>query len=98
MLVFPELGQWRNRRGGGWGPGREGRVPPETSDREISADLPGKKRQGKRGKGVKIEKKKKEIIVKGEVKIENGRWKSYKMRRGQKLFTPGKNQENKFAP
>ena len=27
--------------------GGGGRVPPETSDREISADLPGKERQGK---------------------------------------------------
>ena len=26
-----------------------GRVPPETPDREISADLPGKERQGKKG-------------------------------------------------
>ena len=32
-------------------------MPPETSDREIFADVSGKKRQGKRGKGVKIEKK-----------------------------------------
>ena len=31
--------QWRNRRGG---QGAGGRVPPETSDREISAELPGK--------------------------------------------------------
>ena len=54
--------QWRNRRGVG------GRVPPETSDRQISADLPGKKRQGKKGKGVKIQKK----IVKGKVeKLQN---------------------------
>ena len=38
--------QWRNRRG--WG---RGRVPPETSDREIFADVSGKKkRQGKKGK------------------------------------------------
>ena len=42
-----------------------GRVPPETSDREISAELPGKKRQGKRGE---IEKKRRKI-VKG--KVEN---------------------------
>ena len=32
------LMQWRDR----WG-----RVPPETSDREISADVSGKERQGK---------------------------------------------------
>ena len=36
-----------------------GGVPPETSDWEISADLPGKR--GK-GKGVKIEKKRKKIV------------------------------------
>ena len=42
-----------------WGVG--GRVPPETSDREISVDLLGKK-----GKGVKIEKKRRKI-VKGKV-------------------------------
>ena len=40
----------------------------ETSDWEISADLLGKKRQGKKGKGVKLEKKRRKI-VKG--KIEN---------------------------
>ena len=32
------------------GQGQGGRVPPETSDWEISADLPGKERQGKKGK------------------------------------------------
>ena len=41
-------------------------MPPETSDREISAYLPGKKRHGKKGKGVKIEKKRRKI-VKGRV-------------------------------
>ena len=35
--------------GGGGGAGC--RVPPETSDQEISADLPGKKRQTKKKKG-----------------------------------------------
>ena len=30
-------------------------MPPETFDREICADASGKKRQGKKGKGVKIE-------------------------------------------
>ena len=39
-----------------------GRVPPETSDREILADVSGKKRQGKKGKGVKIEKKRRKIV------------------------------------
>ena len=57
------INQWRNR----WGAG--GKVPPETSDGEISADLPGKKRQGK---GVKIEKKRRKI-VKG--KVENWKFK-----------------------
>ena len=36
-------------------------APPETSDREIFADVSGKKRQGKKGKGVKIEKRRWEI-------------------------------------
>ena len=56
--------QWRNRRGGGAG----AECPPETSDREISADLLGKKRQERKGKGVKNEKKRRKI-VKG--KVEN---------------------------
>ena len=60
--------------GGGW-QGAGGRVPP-TSDREITADLPGKKRQGKRGKGMKIEKKRRKII-KG--KVENWKWKVEKL-------------------
>ena len=54
--------QWRNR----WG----AECPPKTSDREIFADVLGKKRQGKKEKGVKIEKKRRKI-VKG--KVEN--WK-----------------------
>ena len=49
-------------RGGGAG----GRVPPQTSDREIFADVSGKKRQAKKGKGVKIEKKRSQN-VKGKV-------------------------------
>ena len=49
------------------GGGQGGRVA-ETSDLEIFADLVGKKRQGKKGKGVKIEKKRRKI-VKG--KVEN---------------------------
>ena len=51
--------QWRNRGGG------RGRVPPETSDREISADLPGKESKEKGGKWGK----KKRKIEKG--KVEN---------------------------
>ena len=50
---------------------------PETFDWEISADLPGKKRQGKKGKGGNMEKKRRRKIVKKEGgKIENGRRKS----------------------
>ena len=62
--------QWRNRRGGGGGRGAE--CPPETSDQEIFAYISGKKREGKNGKGVKIEKKRRKI-VKG--KVENWKWK-----------------------
>ena len=60
-----------------------GRVPPETSDWEISADLPGKKMQGKRGKGVKIEKKRRKI-VKG--KVENWKWKVEKLQNEERTF------------
>ena len=51
--------------GGALGAGGQS-ASPETSDWEISADLPGKKRQGKKRKGVKIEKKRRKI-VKGNV-------------------------------
>ena len=67
--------QWRNRRGGG---GQGAECPPETSDQEIFDDVSGKKRQGKKGKGVKSEKKRKKI-VKGKVE-------SYKMKRGPFFF------------
>ena len=63
--------------GGGCGQGAE--CPPETSDREISPDLPGKKRQGKMERGWKLRRKEGKLS-KGRCKIENGRWKSYKMR------------------
>ena len=56
----------------GGGGEQGGRVPPETSDREIFADVSGKKRKGENGKGVKIEKKRRKI-VKG--KVENWKWK-----------------------
>ena len=46
----------------GGGAGRWLQSAPETSEREISADVPGKR--GK-GKGVKIEKKRRKIILKG---------------------------------
>ena len=43
LVVYDIHSQWRNRRGA--------ECPPQTSGREISADLPGKKKQGKRKKG-----------------------------------------------
>ena len=48
--------QWHNRRGGG---GKRGQsAPPETSDREMFADVSGKKRQGRKGKrGENLEEK-----------------------------------------
>ena len=52
--------QWRNRFGG-----QGGRMPPETSDWEISADLSGKERQGKKGEWEEKRRK----IEKG--KVEN---------------------------
>ena len=89
---------------GGWVGG------PDTSDWEISADLPGKKGKLRRKEGK---------LTKGRWKIEDGRRNFYKMRSGPSLFetteivlglskwkfstgkkhfTPGKNQENDFAP
>ena len=69
--------------GGGRGEGGRGQsAPPPTSDREISADLSGKKRQGKNGKRGKMEKKRRKI-VKG--KMEEG--KSSKMRRRPFFFS-----------
>ena len=72
----------------GGGGGRAGAECPQTSDWEVSADLPGKKRQGKRGKGVKIENKRRGIVKENveNLKIENGRWKSYKLRKGPFFF------------
>ena len=73
--------QWRNRRGAG------GQSAPRDfwpGNREISADLYGKKRQGKYGKGGKMEKKKRKI-VKG--KVENWKWKEEKRPNwGEDLF------------
>ena len=70
------LGQWRNKQVGEEG----GTLPPETSDREISVDLPGKERQGK------MDQERRKIKKMVRWKIENGRRKSYKMRRGPPLF------------
>ena len=64
--------QWHNR----------GDCPPKTCDWEISADLLGKERQGKKGKWVKKEGK----SVKGRWKIENGRRKCYKISRRPFFF------------
>ena len=67
LLLFSKwIVQIRNRRG--WG-GEGVRVPPETSDREISADLPEQK--GKRGENG--EEKKENGKEKKRWKIENGR-------------------------
>ena len=51
--------------------GVRGQSAPNTFHREISDDLPGKEREGKKGKSKT-----------GRWKIENGRRKSYKIRRG----------------
>ena len=69
--------QWRNRRGQS--------AQAETSDREIFADVSGKKRKGKNGKGVKIEKKRRKI-VKGKVENWIGSRKSCKKRWGPFFF------------
>ena len=57
--------------------------PPETSDREIFADLPGKKRQGKKGKGGRMEKKRKKIVKK---KVENWKWKEGKLQNEETIL------------
>ena len=88
--------QWCNR----WG--QSAHCPSETSDREISADLPGKMRQGKKGKGVKIEKRRKIEMEGGKVT----KWgedfrlfkplkfvlglRKWKFSTGKKHFKPGK--------
>ena len=73
------LDQWHNR----WGGGEGADCPPGTSHREISADLPGKKRQGKKGK---LRKKKKENKKREGGKSKNERRKSSKLRRGLFFF------------
>ena len=56
MFVFNHcLKNYINANSGVTGGGQGGKCPPETSDQEIFADVSGKKRQGKKGKGVKIE-------------------------------------------
>ena len=74
-------------------PGVGAGCPPDTSHREISADLPGKERQGKKGK-----------IKKG--KVENWKWKEEKLQNEEstffptekKHFTVGKNLEKWLCP
>ena len=66
----------------GEGGGGGGRVPPETSDWEISTDLPGKERQGKNWKRIRKEGKSK----KGRCKIENGRRKKLQNEESTFLF------------
>ena len=77
------------------GGGRGQSTPPGTSDREISADLPGKERQGKKGKWSRKEGK----LKKG--KVENWKWKEEKgkvnqMRRGPFFFFYFSNHWNLF--
>ena len=71
MILLADLRYVPSGVTGGVGGGGRGQSTPPTSDWEIIADVSGKKRQGKKGKGVKIEKKRK--IVKG--KVENWKWK-----------------------
>ena len=59
------------------GGGGQGGTIPETSDRENFADVSGKNREGKKRKGVKIEKKRRKM-VKGRLKIGYGSTKSSK--------------------
>ena len=61
LLYIINHKQWCNQ-------GAESPPPYEPSDREIFADVSGKKRQGKKEKGVKTENERKKI-VKG--KVEN---------------------------
>ena len=66
---------------GGGGGGRGQSAPPETSDREMSGHLSGKKRKGKKWeKGENVEEKKENC--KGRWKIENGRGKMRWVDRG----------------
>ena len=62
------------------GRGHVAQCPPETSDREISADLPGKKRQGQNGKQSRKE---------GKLKREGGKfWKWKEEKLGNEERTP----------
>ena len=75
-----DCNQWRNS----WGwQGAE--CPPDTSHQKISGDLPGKKRQGKKGKWRRKEKKRRKIQKREGVKLVNW-WKSSKMTRGPFIY------------
>ena len=67
---------------GGGGQVRGSECPPETSDEEISADLLGKRKKGKRG-GREMEKKIRKL-VKG--KVENLKWKEEKLQNEERTF------------
>ena len=83
IIVLSQCGHWKTSEGmegsgvtgGGGGQGES--TPLETSDWEIFADVSGEKKQGKKGKGVKIEEKEGKLL-KGRWKIGNGSRKSYK--------------------
>ena len=68
--------QWHNRQGG-WGQGA-----PETSDREISADLSGKRGKEKIEKG-EMEKKRRKMVKR---KVENLKWKEGKLQNEARTF------------
>ena len=111
IFLQSNIGRWKDGAqisdvtGGGQG----GRVPPETSDREIFADVSGKKRQGKKGKrGENWEEKVENWKLKQENVIKRGEdlfafhfWKQQKFVLGLpkwEFSTGEKNQESNFAP
>ena len=67
------------------GGGQGDRVPPQTSDREIFADVSGKKRQGKKGKrGENLEEKKEKCKREGgKLEMEVGKF----IKSGEDLFS-----------
>ena len=72
-VVTPSMQHKKNSGVTGGGKGAE--CPPEVSDREIFADVSGKRRQGKRGKKLR---RKEGKLKKGRWKNENGSRKSNK--------------------
>ena len=75
------------------GVGGRGRVPLDTSHREISADLPGKERQGKKGKL----RRKEEKPTKGRWKIGNRKGKGKVIKWREDLFSLFKTTEICFG-